>query len=266
MSNQKVIYDDRIPRIKEQSKKQKGNKVFIFLLLLFFIVIILFLYFQSPFSNLSEVEIIGNNIVEQEQLLQQAQLSIGMSIFNFKKSKVKKHLEQMVEIEEVEVNRVFPNKLQIKVTEFPIVSYWLEDNQLFPILSSGHILLNRPWLNKRVDRPILSEWAHKEGLVELSNELSKLPHSVQDRISEIMLTPVVSDPYRLTLYMVDGNEVRTSIRKFAENMAWYPSIVAEQAEAGGKQEGIYNLFEGKWYEDPTQSVKPEEDVELEGDS
>jgi cell division protein FtsQ len=264
MSNQKVIYDDRIPRIKEQSKKQKGNRLFILLLLLFFIVIILFLYFQSPFSKLSEVEIIENNIVGQEQLLQQAQLRIGMSVFNFKKSEVKKKLEQMVEIEEVEVNRVFPNKLKVEVTEYPVVSFWLKDNQLFPILSSGHILLNHPWLNKRVNRPILSEWPHKEGLVELSNELSKLPHSVQERISEIMLTPIVSDPYRLTLYMVDGNEVRTSIRKFSENMSWYPSIV-EQAEADGIQVGVFNLLDGMWYEDPTR-LEPEEAEELEGDS
>lgn len=265
MSNQKVIYDDRIPRIKQPTKKSRGNKVFILLLLLFFIVIILFLYFQSPLSKLSEVEISGNTIVGQEQLLQQAKLTIGMSFFNFKKSEVKKTLEQMVEIEQVEVERVFPNKLKLGVTEYPLVAYWFKDNQLFPILSSGHILFHRSWLNKRVDRPILSGWAHKEGLVELSDELSKLPLSVRERISEISLTPIVSDPYRLTLYMVDGNEVRTSIRKFAENMAWYPNMV-EQAEAEGKQEGIFYLLDGKWYEDPTQSMQPEEDQEVEGDS
>jgi cell division protein FtsQ len=188
-----------------------------------------------------------------------------MSLFNFRKSEIEKKLEQMVEVEKVEVERVFPNKLKVEVTEYPLVSYWLRDNDLFPILSSGHILLHRPWVDKRVDRPILSGWPHKEGLVELSNELSKLPLSVRERISEITLTPIVSDPYRLTLYMVDGNEVRTSIRKFAENVSWYPYFV-EQAEAEGKEEGIFYLLDGKWYEDPTQSIKTEVDEEAEGDS
>jgi cell division protein FtsQ len=256
MRNQNVIYDDRIPRIKQQEKKSKVNKMFIFLLLLFFVVIILLLYFQSPFSKLSEVKISGNHIVADEQLLQQAQVELGMSVINFKSSQVQKRLEQMVEVENAEVQRIFPNKLNVVILEYPVVSYWLKDNELFPILSSGHVLLNRPWINKRVDRPILSGWPHKEGLVELSHELSKLSPAVRNTISEITLTPIVSDPYRLTLYMVDGNEVRTSIRKFAENMSWYPHFV-KQVEAEGKKEAIFNLLDAKWFEDPTQSVEPE---------
>lgn len=268
MSNKNVIYDDRIPRIKQQPNKKKGNRLFIFLLLLFCIVVILILYFQSDYSKLSEVDFSGNDIVSDERLLIQARLELGMSFINIRNSHVKERLEQMVEIDEVEMNRIFPNKVKIDIKEFPVVSYWLQDNQLFPVLSSGQILLNRPWINKRVDRPILSGWTHKEGLPELSKELEKLPLSISGRISEITSTPLKSDPYRLILYMEDGNEVRTSIRKFAESMSWYPDLV-EQAEMEGYKEKIFNLLDAKWIEDPTQIrrfLENEESEDMEGDS
>jgi cell division protein FtsQ len=268
MSNENVIYDDRIPRITQQPKKRKSNRLFIFLVLLFCIVIILILYFQSDYSKLSEVNFSGNAIVTDERLLKQARLELGMSYINIRNSEVKDWLEQMVEIDEIKVTRIFPNKVKIEIQEFPIVSYWLEDNQLYPILSSGQILLNRPWINKRVDRPILSGWKHKEGLPELSKELERLPLSISGRISEITSTPIPSDPYRLTLYMEDGNEVRTSIRKFAENMNWYPDLV-EQAEMEGYQDKIFNLLDAKWFEDPTQirkTLENKESEDMEGDS
>lgn len=265
MSNENVIYDDRIPRIKEQPKKKKGNRLFIFLLLLFCIVVILILYFQSSYSKLSAVEISGNIIVSDERLLTQAKLELGMPYFNFRSSEVKKRLEQMIEIDELEITRVFPNRVSIKVKEFPITSYWLQDNQLFPVISSGEILLNRPWINNRVDRPILSNWKNKEGLPELSKELERLPLSISGRISEITSAPIISDPYRLILYMEDGYEVRTSIRNFAENMSFYPDFV-EQVELEGNQEGIFNLLDGKWFEDPTQIEQDQESKDMEGDS
>src|SRR5690606_8369247 len=115
---------------------------------------------------------------------------------------------------------------------------------------SGHILMNRPW-KEQVNHPILSDWPTKDGLDELTNELGKLSLAVRNRMSEIKLTPIVSDPYRLVVYMMDGYEVRTSIRNFAENMAWYPHYV-QLAQEEGELEGIFYLLDGKWYINPNQ--------------
>lgn len=260
MKQDNVIYDERIPRLKENPKQEKSNKRFIILVLLFFLLIIAIIYFQSPLSKLSHVQINGNEILNEEQLLNQAKLGIGMSYFNFSKTNIKKRLEEMIEVEEVEVERVLPNKLNITVQEYPIVSFWLEDNQLYPVISSGYILMNRPWKLQRVNHPILNEWPNKDGLIELSRELNKLSLFVRSRISEIRLTPIVSDPYRLAVYMIDGYEVRTSIRNFAENMSWYPHYV-ELARLEGEEEGIFYLLDGKWYVNPTRQDKNEPDVE-----
>ena len=153
----------------------------------------------------------------------------------------------------------------IRDREHSHVSFWLKDSQLFPVLSTGQVLYNRPWSEGRIDKPILSHWRSKEGIIELSSELNKLNESVLSLISEITITPTIVDPYRLTLFMIDGFEVRTSIRNFAQNISLYPHYV-EQAKADGKTEMILNLFDAKWSEEPvlnSASDAENEDTERE---
>lgn len=245
-----VIYDERIPRLIEGPKPRKTNQRMVMLLLLFFLLIMLIIYFQSPLARLSSIELNGNFLIDADELLKRANLEIGMPFLALSKGDIQQELEQFLEIESVRVEKIFPNKLKISIEEYPIVSFWLEKNQLYPVISSGHILMNRPW-KEQVNHPILSHWPTKDGLGELASELNKLSLAVRNRISEIRLTPLVSDPYRLVLYMNDGYEVRTSIRNFAENMAWYPHYV-QLAQEEGAFEGIFYLLEGKWYINPNQ--------------
>ncbi|MDQ0164609.1 cell division protein FtsQ/DivIB [Bacillus horti] len=248
MNNNKVIYDDRIPKLKEQ-RKLKSNKVFILLIFLFFALILLILFFQSPLSKLATIEISGNALLSDGEVVQAAEIQSGMSYFQFSKNGLEQKIAQMVQVEEVHVERVFPNHLYIEITELPVVAFWLQEQNLYPILSSGHIIFQEAWTDHRVQQPILTGWSTKEGIIELSKELDYLSDYVSNQISEITLTPIDSDPYRLTLYMEDGNEVRTSIRKFAERMNLYPDFV-EEINSNGELTGIYHLFDAIWFEDP----------------
>jgi cell division protein FtsQ len=267
-----VIYDERIPKLKSYRKRRR-NFFLIALIVFFFVIVLLVLYLQSPYSKLEEVELEGQLLLDEQTIMNQAQLQLDMFFFNFRLSSVKERLESLVEVKEVELDRHFPNRLRIQITEYPVVALWAEDQALYPILSTGQILMHHPWGNKRVLYPILTDWQTKEGIIELSQELERLPPALSDLISEIRLTPIFSDPYRLTLYMQDGFEVRTSIRKFAENLSWYPHYV-EQVKADGMPVGIIYLLDAKWYVDPTQLPvtvegserdEEEQDTETEGD-
>jgi cell division protein FtsQ len=262
MENGNVIYDERIPQIKEKSKKQKTSLLIMLLILLFFLLILFVIYLQSPLSKLQQVDVMGASIFTNEQLIELAGLEIGGSYYNIRTSAVKNRIERLVEIEQAEVTRIWPNHLKIDVKEHPITSFWIENNQLYPVLISGHIILHRPWNNGRVTQPVLTYWPSKDGLVELNRELDKLPQPVIDRISEITLTPIESDPYRLSLFMTDGFEVITSIRKFAENMVWYPQFV-QQVQAEGKRDGTFFLLDGKWFEEAKDEINM---LEAEGEA
>ncbi|WP_202076993.1 cell division protein FtsQ/DivIB [Caldalkalibacillus salinus] len=256
--NDNVIYDRRMPTIQKQHKP-KRNKLFIFLIFLFFLMILLLIYFQSPFSKIKELNVEGHQLLTREQVLAYAQLDEGLSFYNFSTSTVQERLEERVEVHTARVERTFPNQVSIIVEEHRHIAFWYQEQKLYPIIATGHILLQREWQEQRVQYPILSGWPNKEGVLELSQELNKLPATILETISEINLTPIVSDPYRLTLYMDDGNEVRTSIRKFAEHVSWYPSLVEQRRSEGLKSEGIYHLFDGKWYEDPAQTIDNSEE-------
>lgn len=249
MGENRVMRDERIPRIERETSIRKPNKRLIMLIFIFFMLIMIIIYFQSPLSKLSQVEVEGNHLMTTDRILALANLELGMFYFSFSKRDIEIGLKRNLEIKSVLVERIFPNKLKITIEEYPIVSFWMEENQLFPIISNGYILMNRPW-EERVHHPILHDWPTKDGLDELAKEMEKLPISVRNRMSEIRLTPIVSDPYRLVIYMMDGYEVRTSIRNFAENMAWYPHYV-QLAQQEGEEGGIFYLLDGKWYINPS---------------
>lgn len=73
---------------------------------------------------------------------------------------------------------------------------------------------------------------------------SKLNPSVLGEISDITLTPTVYDKQRVTLFMRDGNEVRSVVYKLDKMLNWYPSIVKELPK---DTKGVLSLFEQPWF-------------------
>ncbi|TGV06602.1 cell division protein DivIB, partial [Mesorhizobium sp. M00.F.Ca.ET.186.01.1.1] len=92
--------------------------------------------------------------------------------------------------------------------------------------------------------PLISSWAAPELLPNLAKALSRLTPNVLAEISDITLTPTVYDKQRVTLYMRDGNEVRSVVYKLDKMLNWYPAIVAE-LPAGTK--GVLSMFEQPWF-------------------
>lgn len=246
MNDNKVIVDDRIPKIKEM-KKQKANRRLAILVSVFFVIIVIVAYVQSPFSKLNTVTITGNYLLTEEMIYKQANLSDGMFYLNFTVNQVTYDLEELVEVQSVSVNREWPNHLHIDIQEEKVVAFWDDGQALYPVLPSGHIIKYYPWKDYGFNEPILSGWPNKDGLIELSHELSQLPASVVNLISDITLTPTIADPYRLTVHMVDGYEVITSIRHFSKNMRWYPQLV-EDLEQSGDTEGVFKLLDSLRFE------------------
>lgn len=265
INEQNVIYDERIPHLKT-IKKTRPNKVLISFICLFFIAIIFLLYFQSSYSKLDQVYISGVSILSEEQVKRFSGVRQEMFYFNFTTDQIEKRLLAVEEIQAVEVKREWPNHLHIEIEEYPHVAFWLEDNRIFPIIGSGYILFDREWLNKPITLPLIHRWQTKEGILELSSELAKLPRSILAMISEIQLTPTSTDPYRLTLFMEDGHEVYTTIRKFSEKISLYPSLLETITE--DKQGGRFYLLDATWYEEPefirqrAMSEVEEADVDL----
>ncbi|WP_449539926.1 cell division protein FtsQ/DivIB [Ferdinandcohnia sp. Marseille-Q9671] len=229
LAKQKVVtIEDRIPKLK-QRRKQKANRRLIMYITFFFLLISGILYFQSPLSKIGEITITGNQNISSEQIKELSNLQIGTSFWKVSKDEVIQNISNHKEIKDVKLEKKLPNKIMIHVSEYKRVGYLSSQNTFNPILEDGTIIKNAEKNGSKalpVDAPILINW-DSEALEILAKELEKVQPSISNLISEIHHTPTEYDPLQMTLYMIDGYEVKATVRNFAKNITAYPSIVSE---------------------------------------
>lgn len=253
----------RVPPLKTARARRKTNKRVIFLVYLFFVSLLVILFLRSPLNKIHEITVNGLDLLTKDEVISQSGMALDMPFLGVDTGEAENLIRNLSPIMEVKVEKDFPGKILIEVKEYKRVGFLLENSgKLVPFLANGKTLPDRADRLTMIDKPIIREFASKDLLTELAGELGKLEEGILDRISEIEHQPVESDPYRLRLFMKDGFEVRTSIRKFAENMSWYPTFVSNW-EKEGTEKGIFMLLEGKWFVPYQQDGQDSQDAPAE---
>lgn len=242
----KVIdIEERIPTLREKRRKRTNFK-FIALILLFFLTLFLLLYFQSPYSNIKKIEVIGAGLVNEDVYLQQSNLQTGDSMWGFKVNKIENTIKKGNWVKDVQVKRKWLNTVQINVEEYQKVAYISMDNEFYPMLENGIVFKESSTLEP-IDAPLFLEFEDKKIRKKILVELAKLDPTVLSLISQINSTPSSANPYAITLFMNDGYEVRAEITSLAEKMNYYPSIVAQIENTGDFEKGIIDIEVGSYY-------------------
>lgn len=240
-----AVFEERIPQVKQQRPRRRGNRKLVFLLVLFFLTILIIVFIRSPYSKVQEIQVIGNDIYTTEQIVQQSGLKKDMQFLNVWERSVRNNLEPLEAIKDVTVSRSFPGVITLHITEQKRVAFWNGlDGSRYALLDTGYVLKQVDFAKRVVDRPLISSWAAPELLPNLAKALAKLSPDVLAEISDITLTPTVYDKQRVTLYMRDGNEVRSDIFKLDKMLNWYPAIVKELPP---DTKGVLSLFEQPWF-------------------
>lgn len=123
----------RIPAKK--IKKKKKSFIGKLLLLLFLLIAIVCLGISTPYFNVTEIRVSGNIRVPQEDILNASGVTVGTNIFKYKLSKISQGVETIPYVADAKVKRVFPNKVDIAVTESEIAG-------VIPYLGNG-VLIDR---------------------------------------------------------------------------------------------------------------------------
>jgi cell division protein FtsQ len=240
-----AVYEERIPHVKEQRPRRRVNRKLVFLLGLFFLIILVIVFIRSPYSKVQQIQVYGNDIYPAEQVVKNSGLVIGMQFLNVWESDVRTSLKPLEGIKDVSVERSFPGVIRLHVEEYRRVAFWNgPDGSRYPLLENGRVLKQVNFANRVVDRPLISSWSAPELLPQLAKALAKLSPGVLGEISDITLTPTAYDKQRVTLYMRDGNEVRSVLHKLDFMLNWYPTI-AKELPQGVK--GVLSLFEQPWF-------------------
>ena len=243
---EKVIdIEERIPTLREKRRKRTNFK-FIFLLVLFLVTLFLLLYFQSPYSEIKKVEVVGAGLVEADVYEEQSNLQAGDSMWGFSTNEIEDRISEYRWVKEVNVKRKWLTTVQIEVQEWEKVAYISLDNKLYPMLENGDILKEVSSMEP-IDAPLFLEFEDEKLRKKLLSELAKLDPTVLSLVSQINSTPSNADPYAITLYMNDGYEVRAEVTTLAEKLNYYPSIVAQIESAGSYEKGIIDIEVGSYY-------------------
>ncbi len=244
MSEKKIVsIEDRIPRLKHQRKK-KANRRLIFYLSIFFLLISIIVYLQSPLSNVKTIEVSGNVLLTDEEVLELSDLSTSTNMWSVNKKKNQQQMEEHAAIKDVQVKRNFPRALEVEVEEFRHIGYVQEEKVAYPVLLNGEVLTSME-VPLSGDAPLLVEFTDENMLERMAEELEKVPTPIYDLISEIHWVPTEDNAYKITLYMNDGFIVYGTLRNFAHKIEVYPSIIS-QIDEGVK--GIIHVGVGAYFE------------------
>src|SRR5699024_6528554 len=117
MKEKKIVsIEDRIPKLK-QVRKRKANRRLIFYLSIFFILIALIIYLQSPLSHIKSIHVTGHNLMSQDEVIAESELSTRTNIWSTKLQDVQVALENHPLILETKVSRKFPSTITINIEE-----------------------------------------------------------------------------------------------------------------------------------------------------
>lgn len=263
MTGNVISIEDRIPKLKEQRKK-KANRRVILILLLFFLIVMIVVYFQTPLSRVGKISVAGNEYTDSDFIIGKTGLTADTSIMNIEIKEISKRIEALPEIKKASAEIKFPNKVFISVEEYKRVGIIYKDSTFFPLLENGEVIPSATGTNSRLLGPVLKNYDNEKMIALTAEQLNNLNDEVKHAISEIIYSPKETDQYSIVAYMNDGNEVRATLRSFADKMEYYPDIIG-QIEPNVK--GIIDLEVGlffKSYASEIQELQIESDEDSEG--
>src|SRR5690625_1199194 len=238
-----VSIEDRIPKLKE-ARKKKANRRLLFYLSIFFFLISAIVYLQSPLSHIKHIEVIGNEVVDKDEIIQLSGLSTDSNIWVVQEASIQEAMNDHPMIENIEVNRKLPQTVQLHVSEHNIIGYVQNELEFHPVLENGMIIVTDKIVNKG-DGPLLKNFNDEQYLQRMAGELSNIPNHIFNLISEVSWEPTEKNKYKIILFMNDGFIVDTTIRNFSSKMKTYPSIVSQ---LNPNDKGIVHIGVGTYFE------------------
>ena len=127
-------------RPKKISNSRYSKKVFKWIGLVLFIAAATVFLFTTPLFNVTEIEVLGNDIVNSEEIKSLSQITLQENMFKNVKSVIRQNIKGNAYIENVEIKRILPNKIQIIVDERKVKFIIKLLNKYAYINSQGYIL------------------------------------------------------------------------------------------------------------------------------
>jgi cell division protein FtsQ len=114
---------------------------------------------QNPFFYVTDIHVTNEGTLTREQILTVGGVLQGMHFLTIDSGKIRARLSQLPQVEHVEVQRKFPHRLEIEVTERQPVAWLTEQSDIDPTASDRAFLVD-PHGYVMKCRKILPEYYH----------------------------------------------------------------------------------------------------------
>lgn len=98
-------------------KKKKIKRIIKWTTLFLLIIGGIIFALVSPIFNINEIQVINNSQIPTETIISLSQLQTGQNVFRFNINKVEEEIKTNPYIENVEIQRILPNKIEIIIEE-----------------------------------------------------------------------------------------------------------------------------------------------------
>ena len=166
----------------------------------------------TPLFNVTQIDVLGNETVSKEEIISLSQITVNENMFKNIKNTIKQNIKGNAYIEDVEVKRVLPNKIQIVVQERKVKFMVKLLNSYAYINSQGYILevtsqTKEVPIIEGVSTPeeeiIAGKRLNDEDLNKLGIALSIVSSCEDNEISRFITSINVENTLELKLYMAE---------------------------------------------------------------
>ena len=218
---------------KKTKKRIKLKSVLIFFLIIGTIALLVFLYRSLPVKN---IYVIGNNVLREQEIIDEAELSDYPKIYQVSKDTIRNNLLKNELINDVDVSISLFGKVTISIDE-NVVLYQNNSGE-YTLSNYKDIVLN----DKFFDVPTLINSIDDDVREKFIDKFLLVDKSIMLKISEIEYAKTEIDAERFLFYMNDGNYVYVTLSKMNLINSYneiYPTL--------GDKKGILYLDSGNHF-------------------
>ncbi|CDZ99416.1 Cell division protein DivIB [Jeotgalicoccus saudimassiliensis] len=242
--NKTASENDRKGKPLKQKEKFEFKRIHMYIGIVVFLVLLLaalLWYVFTSASDVKEIKFEGNSLVTEAELEERIGFSKGDKMFSISAGKAEENVELLPVIEEVSVERDWPNSVTVNVNEYKAIAYINSEDLYFPVLENSRIQRGYPSAPRNA--PIIYNFEGEEfdALVAALNEIEV---DILESISEIYFRPTDNSMRRIHVFMNDGQEIVADYETFSDKMNYYIGI---RQEIGDDTGGIIDMEVGTSY-------------------
>ena len=198
----------------------------------------------SPYGKVKDIYVEGAEAVPEQSIIDASHITGKLTALGavWNDEKIDAYITTTLpQVKTAEVTLRGMNDVTIHVTEHETIAYVYSGGSYYNVLENGTVAdteLKVPIGNN----PIITSFEMNQNLEDLLEQYMQLTDSVQNSISEIKYTGTEENPYAITVYMNDGNEVKAILPSLASKILYYPDIVSQLGETKGTidlEVGVY---------------------------